>query len=109
MANSTVDYRAGSVSGTFRARISTHDTVHFAAQLALFLRVLFFEGWQPSNVPIKMSLEEFLQAVNEKIVTDRPVDPLRITQSVFSVVMIYVGLGDSRYSNQFCSSPGVYR
>ena len=79
---------------TMRDRLPMNDAVHFAAQLPMFLRGLFFEGWQPSNVPIAMSREEFLQAVSEKIVTDHAVDPLRITQIVFSVIMSHVGAGE---------------
>ncbi len=82
------------VMQTMRDRLPMNDAVHFAAQLPMFLRGLFFEGWQPANLPIKMSLDEFLQAVNEKIVTDRTVDPLRITQSVFAVIMSHVGVGE---------------
>src|SRR5438067_1782538 len=59
-----------------------------------FLRGLFFEGWQPSNAPIAMSRQEFLEAVSEKIVTDHAIDPLRITQIVFSVIISHVGIGE---------------
>ena len=79
---------------TMRDRLPMNDAVHFAAQLPMFLRGLFFEGWKPSNVPIAMSREEFLQTVSEKIVTDRAVDPLRVTQIVFSVIMSHVGVGE---------------
>ena len=79
---------------TLRDRLPVDDAVHFAAQLPMFLRGLFYEGWEPSKVPIKMSREQFLDAVKEKIVTDQAIDPLRITQSVLSVVMSYVGVGE---------------
>ncbi len=79
---------------TMRDRLPLQEAVHFAAQLPMFLRGLFFESWQPASVPIKMSGEEFLQAVSEKIVTDHPVDPLRVTQIVFSVIMSHVGVGE---------------
>jgi uncharacterized protein (DUF2267 family) len=79
---------------TMRDRLPMNDAVHFAAQLPMFLRGLFFEGWKPSTVPIAMSREEFLQTVSEKIVTDCAVDPLRITQIVFSVIMSHVGIGE---------------
>src|SRR5207249_9331009 len=62
-----------------------------AAQLPTFLRGLYYEGWKPSKVPIKMSRQDFLDAVQEKIVTEQVVDPVRITQSVFAVIMSYVG------------------
>ncbi len=41
-----------------RDRLPLNDAVHFAAQLPMFLRGLFYEGWKPSKVPIKMSREE---------------------------------------------------
>jgi uncharacterized protein (DUF2267 family) len=79
---------------TMRDRLPLNDAVHFAAQLPMFLRGLFFEGWQPSSVPIKMSREEFLAAIQANIITDQAVDPLRITEVVFSVIMTHVGVGE---------------
>src|SRR5437762_2776725 len=81
---------------TMRDRLPLDDAVHFAAQLPLFLRGLFYEGWQPSRVPIKMSREEFLTAVDEKIVTDQSIDPLHITQKVFAIIMSHVGLSEMK-------------
>ena len=60
----------------------------------MFLRGLYYEGWEPSKVPIKMSIDEFLSAVQAKIVADQVIDPLRITESVFAVIMSYVGAGE---------------
>jgi len=79
---------------TLRDRLPMDDAVHFAAQLPMFLRGLYYEGWEPSKVPIKMSRPEFLDAIQEKIVTEQVIDPVRITQSVFAVVMSYVGAGE---------------
>ena len=60
----------------------------------MFLRGLFYEGWQPSRVPVKMSREEFLTAVQEKVMTNRFIDPLQVTQKVFAVIMSHVGLSE---------------
>jgi len=79
---------------TLRDRLPLDDAVHFAAQLPMFLRGLYYEGWEPSKVPIKMSIDEFLSAVQAKIVADQVIDPLRITESVFAVIMSYVGAGE---------------
>jgi uncharacterized protein (DUF2267 family) len=81
---------------TMRDRLPLEDAVHFAAQLPMFLRGLFYEGWQPAKVPIKMSREEFLTAVEEKIVTNQLLDPVQITQSVFGVIMSHVGLSEMK-------------
>ena len=56
---------------TLRDRLPMQEAVHFGAQLPMLLRGLYYEGWKPAQTPIKMSREEFLQAVGEKIVSDR--------------------------------------
>src|SRR5919204_3391142 len=79
---------------TLRDRLPLNDAVHLGAQLPIFLRGLFYEGWEPSKVPIKMSLEEFLKSVQEKIVAPGIIDPVRITQSVFAVTLSHVGAAE---------------
>ena len=58
---------------TMRDRLALNDAVHFAAQLPMFLRGLFYDGWEPAKVPVKMSSTEFLQGVQQKI-RERPSD-----------------------------------
>src|SRR5207237_8992131 len=60
-----------SVLQTMRDRLPLDVAANFDAQLPIFLRGLFYEGWQPSKAPVKMSCEEFLTAVQEKVVSDR--------------------------------------
>ncbi len=48
---------------TVRDRLTVEAAVHFAAQLPMMLRGLFFEGWNPSRVPVKYDAEQFLIAV----------------------------------------------
>jgi uncharacterized protein (DUF2267 family) len=79
---------------TVRDRLPLDLAVHFGAQLPMLLRGLYYEGWEPSNVPIKMSREEFLAAVQGKIVAGRVIDPLETTQNVLSVVANYIGQGE---------------
>lgn len=79
---------------TLRDRLPADESAHLAAQLPLLIRGIFFEGWRPSVVPLKGDLEEFLQAVSEKIVTPRPLDTLLITQQVFAVMNRFLGRGE---------------
>jgi uncharacterized protein (DUF2267 family) len=65
-----------------------------APQLPILLRGLYYEGWEPSKVPIKMSREEFLDAVKQKIIFSQVIDPARITQSVLAVITSYVAPGE---------------
>src|SRR5207302_9274621 len=71
---------------TLRDRLPVDLAVHFGAQLPMLIRGLYYEGWEPSKVPIKMSLEEFLAAVQMKIVADRVIDPMETIQGVLAVI-----------------------
>lgn len=42
-----------------RRRLPMEEAVHFAAELPLILRGLFFEGWSPEYVPVKMTRKSF--------------------------------------------------
>jgi uncharacterized protein (DUF2267 family) len=46
-----------------RDRLSVDVSVHFAAQLPLVWRGLFYDGWTPQRVPVKYDAEQFLTRV----------------------------------------------
>jgi uncharacterized protein (DUF2267 family) len=46
-----------------RDRIEPDVAAHVAAQLPLLVRGIFYEGWDPSKTPVRMSLSEFLERV----------------------------------------------
>jgi uncharacterized protein (DUF2267 family) len=79
---------------TVRDRLPVDVAVHFGAQLPMLIRGLYYEGWAPSKVPMKLSREQFLDSVREKIVADRAIDPLETTLAVLSVVSTYIGGGE---------------
>jgi uncharacterized protein (DUF2267 family) len=79
---------------TLRDRLPVDLAVHFGAQLPILVRGLYYEGWEPSKVPIKMSREEFLEAVRTKIVADRVIDPVETVQNVLAVVASHMGDGE---------------
>jgi uncharacterized protein (DUF2267 family) len=79
---------------TLRDRLPMGLAVHFGAQLPMLIRGLYYEGWDPSKVPIKMSREEFLAAAQEKIVADRVIDPTATIQAVLAVVADHIGGGE---------------
>ena len=47
---------------TLRDRLTVDQAAHLGAQLPMLVRGLFYEGWQPSQVPKKMKADEFLEA-----------------------------------------------
>lgn len=44
---------------TLRDRLTVEVAAHFAAQLPEMLRGVFFDGWNPSKVPVKYGVDEF--------------------------------------------------
>jgi hypothetical protein len=51
-------------------------------------------GWGTSIGPIKNVASEFLATVKDKIVTDKVIDPIRITGCLFEVISSHVAPGD---------------
>jgi uncharacterized protein (DUF2267 family) len=78
-----------------RDRLPLDEAVHFGGQLPMLLRGLYYEGWKPSQVSVKMSAEQFLKAIKEKIVSDRFIDPIRTVESVLQVIASYVSPNES--------------
>ena len=79
---------------TLRDRLPVDLAVHFGAQLPMLVRGLYYEGWQPSQVPIKMAPEEFLTVVQSRIIADRVIDPVESVRNVFTVVANHIGEGE---------------
>jgi uncharacterized protein (DUF2267 family) len=57
---------------TVRDRLSVDGAAHFAAQLPVIWRGLFYDGWQPAHVPVKYDVEQFLIAVAQDAGTSVP-------------------------------------
>ena len=50
-----------------RDRLTVDEAVDLAAQLPMLIRGLYYEGWKPSKVPLKMGREEFLERVQDDL------------------------------------------
>jgi uncharacterized protein (DUF2267 family) len=48
-----------------RDRLAVEEAADLAAQLPMVMRGLFFEGWRPSEVPVRMSRAQFLERVRQ--------------------------------------------
>jgi uncharacterized protein (DUF2267 family) len=48
-----------------RDRLPVQEGVEFAAQLPVLVRGIYFEGWDPSVVPIKLNRDDFLYEVRQ--------------------------------------------
>jgi uncharacterized protein (DUF2267 family) len=49
-----------------RDRLAVQEAADLAAQLPMLIRGLYYEGWDPSRVPVKMDKEAFLQRVRSE-------------------------------------------
>jgi uncharacterized protein (DUF2267 family) len=48
---------------SLRDRLSVDEAAQFAAQLPTLVRGVYYDGWKPSETPLKMDREEFLGRV----------------------------------------------
>ncbi len=77
-----------------RDRLPMEEAVHFAAELPLILRGLFFEGWSPEYVPVKMNREEFLSSVTTTFADDPDVIAEEVVKTVFRVLEDRISQGE---------------
>jgi uncharacterized protein (DUF2267 family) len=56
---------------SIRDRVSHDEAAHFAAQLPLLIRGMFYEGWRPAHTPLKdRSKEAFMQEIDSRFDSD---------------------------------------
>jgi len=53
-----------------RDRLPINDAVKFSAQLPILLKGIYFDGWSPADVPIRMDKEEFEQYIAQTLLFD---------------------------------------
>lgn len=81
----------GAVLRALRDRLTLGLAVHLGAQLPLLIRGLYYEGWQPSEQPMKLrSDEEFLEHVSVHLTGIRPVAADDAVRSVFGAIDHFV-------------------
>ncbi|MGP4001408.1 DUF2267 domain-containing protein [Streptomyces sp. 8N706] len=48
-----------------RDRLPVDEAVQFGAQLPTLVRGVYYDGWKPSQTPVKLGTEEFLKRVRD--------------------------------------------
>jgi uncharacterized protein (DUF2267 family) len=77
-----------------RDRLPADDSAHFAAQLPMLVRGMYFEGWRPAVVPVReRRRDEFLAHITDAFVFDVEADSAQILAGVLRVVERHLSPG----------------
>ncbi|WFE35423.1 DUF2267 domain-containing protein [Micromonospora sp. WMMD975] len=77
-----------------RDRMPVGESAEFAQQLPVLLRGIYFDGWQPENVPIKLNRDDFLYEVRQGFPYDTDGGPRRVVQVVLDTLRRHVTQGE---------------
>ncbi|MEU4399479.1 DUF2267 domain-containing protein [Micromonospora orduensis] len=77
-----------------RDRLPVNESVEFAQQLPVLVRGIYFDGWNPSDVPIKLNRDDFLYEVRQGFPYDVDGGPERVTQVVLDTLRRHVTQGE---------------
>jgi uncharacterized protein (DUF2267 family) len=77
-----------------RDRLPVNEAAQLGAQLPLLVRGVFYTGWDPSAVPMKMNRDEFMQRVRDSIPFDIEVDTEQLVRTVLQALRHYITDGE---------------
>lgn len=77
-----------------RDRLPVEEAAQLAAQLPMLVRGLYYEGWDPSKVPVKMDQVEFLERVRREFhfTVDGGIE--RLTRTVLTALRQHITDGE---------------
>ena len=79
---------------TLRDRLTVEEAAQLAAQLPMLIRGLYYEGWVPARVPVKMNREEFLGRVRQDFGFDVVGGTEQLTRTVLEALRDHVTDGE---------------
>ncbi|AWV90488.1 DUF2267 domain-containing protein [Bradymonas sediminis] len=80
-----------------RDRLSVDEAADFAAQLPGLLRGVFYEGFRPSQMPVKgRDVDDFLDGIRAGFAPGQSINPELIATRVFAVLSRRVSGGEIR-------------
>ncbi|MDQ1669556.1 MAG: hypothetical protein QOE40_1617 [Actinomycetota bacterium] len=77
-----------------RDRMTVDETAQLSAQLPMLIRGIYFEGWDPTHVPMKVDRDEFLARVEKEYAHDMEGDVVQLTQTVLQALRTHVSDGE---------------
>jgi uncharacterized protein (DUF2267 family) len=80
-----------------RNHLSVDGAAALGAQLPMLVRGFYYEGWHPSDKPMReRNKEDFLSHIAAAFRDDKDVDPEQVTRVVFQVLRKHVTGGEIR-------------
>lgn len=76
-----------------RDRLPVDESAHFASNLPMLLRGMYFDGWRPSAVPEKIHRDELLRRIRGHFPPGEDVDAEAVARAVLRVVARHVPEG----------------
>ncbi|MEV0806812.1 DUF2267 domain-containing protein [Micromonospora sp. NPDC050200] len=76
-----------------RDRMPVQESVEFSAQLPVLVRGIYFDGWKPMDVPIKLNRDDFLLEVRRHFPYDVEGGTERVVQVVLDALSRHVTQG----------------
>lgn len=89
-----------------RDRLGPETAAHVSAQLPLLVRGVFYEGWDPTHSPMKLTREQFLERVQREAFLADAAQAEEVTKAVFA--LLWDELGDGTMSKVMAVLPRDY-
>jgi uncharacterized protein (DUF2267 family) len=77
-----------------RDRLTVQEASDFAAQLPMLIRGIYYEGWKPSKVPVRMDKDEFMERVRQEFPYQIEGTTETLTRIVLEALSEYVTEGE---------------
>ncbi|MHB8143200.1 MAG: DUF2267 domain-containing protein [Thermoleophilia bacterium] len=81
---------------TLRDRLPVNAAASLGAQLPELVRGIYYEGWAPARVPVKMNRQEFLDEIARHFIyaRDEGLDVKRMTSTVLETITLHLDHGE---------------
>jgi uncharacterized protein (DUF2267 family) len=77
-----------------RDRLPVNEAAQLGAQLPMLVRGIYYTGWDPAHVPVKMNRDEFMQRVRESFVYEIDSDTEQLVNVVLQALRHYITDGE---------------
>jgi uncharacterized protein (DUF2267 family) len=78
-----------------RDRVTVEEAAHLGAQLPMLIRGFYYEGWDPTDKPLKIRhKDQFLDHIRQELRGTDPIDPEGTARAVFMVLSNRVSEGE---------------